>query len=815
MKAAPFAFLSLALFVSTALTLQAQPARGSGRSSHGGQRSERRSDDGSREDEPAKPAADPVYPAPTALVARFDRDGDGRLDTAERAAARDFLLQNASASAATGTSPRSTAPSATARTLEPAKPGAKVDVATLPTFADRPLYDPAILRPIALTFEDADWERQLTLFASTDVWVPARLTIDGRTYAGVGVRYAPLPMGEKREPGYKRTLVLRLDFTDPAQRFGGQRELHLLDLFDDSTFMRTSLALGVARETALSAPRSNFVTVAINGENWGVYASVQPFDENFVQENFGTTAGARWMVAAGGGLTYLGDDPQAYRAFYHLETEESPAAWQALIKLCRTLAQTAPEDLEPALAPLLDLNGTLRFLAWENVLLNQGGYRARGGGYGLYLDPAGRFHVIPLAAETALRMVETETYERYGGNRGPRREGAGGERTRADRPKANSPAPAAAPAATPAANGQPANAIDPATAANAAPGKTPRQQQTDLAMLLSYSFVLKSDRNDDQRVTRDEWLEFARGWFTVMDENFTGQLGRAQLIDKFRWFVTPPSMRDGKSRQTYGQDDPAEVIGGQFFAEMDQDHDGKVTREEFVGAFDRWFTRWMDPKAKQLTQSSIQTGLEKLLPESVFVADTATTTKRDRFIVSDDRATAGKEHEGGERGGRGGRGEGGGGGGSGVSIGLPIPGLHVGSDSFRRRSEGGAGGRTLVIQRDQLDVLAGVDDPRRPLLTKLLAPIILRWRYYGYVHELADKWMTWERLGTLAKQRYELIGGEVERDTHKPDSYEHFIQRLDQDVDAPDAEPSLKKIIAERRRFVLDDEFVQRHPDGK
>lgn len=805
MKAVPLALLSL-VFAGTSLPLVAQPARG-GRASHGGERTERRDEEDSREDRPAKPAADPVYEAPMALVARFDRDGDGRLDTNERAAARDYLATPVATAATTLASPRAAAPSATARTLEPLKPGAKVDVATLPNFADRALYDPATLRTIALSFADADWERQLALFANTDVWVPATVTLDGHTYAGVGVRYVALPVGETRDPGYKRTLVLRFDFMDPQQRVAGQREMRLLDVFDDPTFVRTSLAFDVARTNALPAPRSNFVTVAINGENWGVYANVQPFDENFLRESFGTAAGARWTVRAGGGLTYLGEDPQAYRAFYHLETEESPAAWQALIKLCRTLAQTAPEDIDTALAPQLDVNGTLRFLAWENVLMNQSGYRARGGGYGLYLDPAGRFHLVPLAADRALRLVETETYERYGGRDRPRRDGGERGRTR-NGPPSGGNLPATAPAGTTQTNPSAAQAP------NATTAKTPQQQQTDLAMLLSYSFVLKADRNDDQRVTRDEWLDFARSWFTVMDENFAGQLSRTQLIDKFRWFVTPPSMRDGKSRQTYAKEDPAEVIGGQFFAEMDQNHDGKVTRDEFVGAFDRWFTQWMDPKTKQLTQSSIQAGLENSLPESVFVADTAMTNKRDRFIVSDDRATAGKEREGGDRGGRGGRGEGGGGGGSGLSIGLPIPGLHVGTDSFRRRSEGGAGGRTLVIQRDQLDVLASADDPRRPLIAKLLAPIILRWRYYGYVHQLADKQMTWERLGALAKQRYELIGAEVERDTHKPDSYEHFIQRLDQDVDSTEAEPSLKKIITERRRFVLDDEFVQRHPDG-
>jgi len=338
-------------------------------------------------------------------------------------------------------------------------------------------------------------------------------------------------------------------------------------------------------------------------------------------------------------------------------------------------------------------------------------------------------------------------------------------------------------------------------------------------MMLSYSLVYKSDRDDDSKVTREEWSDFASGWFTIMDDGHTGQIRREQFLDKFRWFVTPPSMRDGKSRQTYGTDDPAAVIGGQFFAEMQADARGLVSREEFVAAFDRLYTRWTGA-AKALTQPLIDTGLEKMIPATVFTADQAAVAKQDKFLVSD----AGSAGPGGGRadgpGGRGGQrgGEGGGGGpggGSGLSVGLPIPGLRVGTDSFRRRSEGSAGGRTLVVERSQLEVIAGMDDPRRALTNKLLQPLILRWRYYGYLHAYATDWLAWERLGPLVKQRYELIGSAVQRDTHKPDSYEHFIQRIDQDLDSPDAEPSLKKIAAERRELVLKDEYVQRHPDGK
>jgi len=423
MKHLPLRLFLLVLCLGALPALHAQPAREGGRASRGGTRSSPRNDDDASRSDHARPAADPAYEPTLALTARFDRDGDGRLDAAERTAARDYLAAQ-STPTPDATTPRTNAAAIETRALEPVKPGEKIDPATLPNYADRPLYDPATLRTFALAFDDADWERQLALFAATDIWVPAHVTIDGVTYAGIGVHFGSLPSGEKREPGYKRSLILRFDYSDPQQRLAGQRELQLLDAFHDPTFLRTSLALAAARESGLPAPHSNYVTLAINGESWGVYVNQQPFDDAFLRENFGTAAGARWTVPSGGGLTYLGEDPAPYRAIYRLDTPESPAAWTALIKLCRTLAQTDPEDLAAALEPQLDVNGALRFLAWENALSNQAGYLAHGGGYGLYLDPAGRFYLIPLAAESALRLVEKETYERAGRGFGSRNAGS-------------------------------------------------------------------------------------------------------------------------------------------------------------------------------------------------------------------------------------------------------------------------------------------------------------------------------------------------------------------------------------------------------
>ena len=66
-----------------------------------------------------------------------------------------------------------------------------------------------------------------------------------------------------------------------------------------------------------------------------------------------------------------------------------------MIKLCRVLNETPAAELEKKLAPLLDINGALKFLALENVFINNDGYWIRTSDYNIYEDEKGKFHVLP------------------------------------------------------------------------------------------------------------------------------------------------------------------------------------------------------------------------------------------------------------------------------------------------------------------------------------------------------------------------------------------------------------------------------------
>jgi hypothetical protein len=209
--------------------------------------------------------------------------------------------------------------------------------------------------------------------------------------------------------GRKVSMNIAVDFADEDQNLLGYRTLNLLNSHRDPTFVRTVLYYQVAR-AYLPAPKANFVRVVINGESWGPYVNAQQFNKEFIKENFGSTKGARWKVpgspGAKAGLEYLGDDPAAYKKLYEIKTKDDAKSWAGLIKLCRILNQTPKEKLEQELSPILNIDGTLRFLALENVLINSDGYWIRRSDYNIYQDEKGKFHIIPHDANETFSAPE-------------------------------------------------------------------------------------------------------------------------------------------------------------------------------------------------------------------------------------------------------------------------------------------------------------------------------------------------------------------------------------------------------------------------
>jgi len=349
------------------------------------------------------------------VVAQFDKNGDKRLDAAERKAAREWL---ATQPARGFGGRRGGGGGAT-----PAEPGRKLTAADVKSYPNTPVYDPGVIRTVFLQFDAADWEQELAAFNNTDVEVPAAATIDGKVYKDVGVHFRGMSSYFMVPEGRKRSLNLSFDFVDEKQALGGYKTLNLLNAASDPSFLRAVLYTEIASHYA-PAPKMNYMRVVINGENWGLYLNTQQFNKDFTRDVFASTKGARWKVpgSPGGqaGFGYLGENVADYKPFYTMTSKEDPKAWADLIKVFKVLNETPADKLEAALAPIFDVDGALKFLAVEVALVNTDGFWTRASDYSLYQDEKGLIHIVPHDVNEGMGTEEG------GGRRGGGPGGPGG-----------------------------------------------------------------------------------------------------------------------------------------------------------------------------------------------------------------------------------------------------------------------------------------------------------------------------------------------------------------------------------------------------
>jgi len=350
-----------------------------------------------------------------ALVEKFDKDGTGWLNTEERKAARESLgTQSAGGRGGFGGRGRGGA-------VAGGSSGPRVELSSVaPLAASVPLYDAGTVRTFFFEFDAPDWEAELMAFKPTDVEVPGTLTVDGRRYENVGMSFRGNSSFMMVPAGLKHSLNVSLDLINEDQNLLGFRTLNLLNGNGDPSLVRQALFQDIARNY-VATPRANFVRVVINGEHWGVYSNVEQINRDFVADRFNGENGVRWKVPGSpgsrAGLEYIGDAPESYRSMFEIKNKDNRGSWDALINLTKVLNTTPPDQLQTALAPILDVDGALKFLALDNVLANSDGYWTRGSDYYLYLDEKGRFHVLPGDTNEAL-SPEGGRGGRGGGRRG-------------------------------------------------------------------------------------------------------------------------------------------------------------------------------------------------------------------------------------------------------------------------------------------------------------------------------------------------------------------------------------------------------------
>ncbi|MCU0341264.1 MAG: CotH kinase family protein [Spirosomaceae bacterium] len=270
-------------------------------------------------------------------------------------------------------------------------------------------YDETKVQQVNLQFSQPNYWTQLTNNYASKTDLAATMTVNGVKYESVGVRFKGQTSYQGTRNSDKKSFNVSTDFIKTDQKVAGYKTFNLNNSYQDPSFMREVFYYHQIRRHTPAA-KASYLHLYINGQDWGVYQSVQQLNKDFLKEWFLTNDGSNWRCepptsTTGGGmmgggfgngtsaLNYFDDDTTTYKKYYTLKSSDQKLPWKDLPTVCKLLNKTEIPMLEEAVSQYLDIDRTLWHIASEILFSDDDSYINKGGmDYYLYQDAeTGRF----------------------------------------------------------------------------------------------------------------------------------------------------------------------------------------------------------------------------------------------------------------------------------------------------------------------------------------------------------------------------------------------------------------------------------------
>lgn len=262
------------------------------------------------------------------------------------------------------------------------------------------LYDPAAVSLADLELPQSSID---ALNAVPDEYQPGTLSM---TVAGV--RYGPLQVGVRLK-GHgsfqplsgKAAFKLKLNWVS-GQKLLGLKKMTLNNMAQDPSRIRELLSYILYRAAGVPASRSGFTFVTLNGQDYGLYANVETYDDVSLTRLFGETE----HLYEGGYDAGFGADllPGHETAF---EVDEGDEDDRSDLSALIAAAGRSDGAFSANVAPFADLAEMTRMWAVENYTGHWDGYSVAAGtpfqpnNYYLHDRPDGIFRMLPSGTDSS------------------------------------------------------------------------------------------------------------------------------------------------------------------------------------------------------------------------------------------------------------------------------------------------------------------------------------------------------------------------------------------------------------------------------
>ncbi|MDP6850378.1 MAG: CotH kinase family protein [Planctomycetota bacterium] len=275
-------------------------------------------------------------------------------------------------------------------------------LSALPLATPQDLYDETVVRDVRLTFHQSNWWDLLDQNRPSETYIEADLDLDGTVLTQIGVRFKGNSSANVW-PSEKMPFKLSLDEFVSGQDYQGYQTINLSNSFKDPTFCREVFTYSVLRKY-MPAPKANWVRLWLNGTYWGVYVNIQQVNGDLLEDWYSDDTGNRYKcdhagtgppIPNGSALVWLGPDPVDYQTSYELKSDPTGTEWTDLVDMIDALNNQNPSTHVTTLAPLLNVDRSLWYLAACNLFANLDSYLGSGHNYYMYHDPV-EDHLDPI-----------------------------------------------------------------------------------------------------------------------------------------------------------------------------------------------------------------------------------------------------------------------------------------------------------------------------------------------------------------------------------------------------------------------------------
>lgn len=269
-----------------------------------------------------------------------------------------------------------------------------------------PLFDAAALFhddriiPIEIKLSEEDWDEiryQTRDFAesfgkemveSPFTWVPADITIDGKTIKEVGIRKKGF-LGSLDTD--RPSLKVRFDKYVEQSPVAGLTRMTLNNNKQDPARVLQHLSYKLFRESGTRAPRCGFASVTVNGNYLGIYSNVESIRKPMLEYNFGD----------GSGGLYEGTVADFFPGRTQKFERKNKAAKKKYLRKIADIFAEKQVDIDQV-EEILDVDAFIRYWAMESLMGFWDSYCSNQNNFYIYRNPENdKFYFIPWGADSS------------------------------------------------------------------------------------------------------------------------------------------------------------------------------------------------------------------------------------------------------------------------------------------------------------------------------------------------------------------------------------------------------------------------------